>query len=357
MRNRFALMVLLALLALETRASSGAVPKLSFKERAERIRALPEEERRWLEELVRPIILPDEENLFLLLTQDHERQTFKEEFWKRREKDGFLPPLGPGYRHRYPELLRVADATYDGRREDAGRMVIAHGEPSDIDVLEGCGDTFRNLQIWTYRGTTAGNTGELRYFFYRRSPQAPRKLWDVTVPDSDVIQPGSCRKRFADLYQDCTRRDPRTDPCILNENCRKACWVLRVYLEIKARQGTALGGRTESASTLAPPTVDLEGLEAIAARFPSIQDPGARAIAVERAGNAPTPAGSPSPTPFASLTPDEIRDRILRLPAKYRDFVELAGPMFVGDELSRFLQMPDAEKDSFMRDFFRRQSR
>jgi len=339
----------------------GAIPKLSKKERAERVRLLPDEERRWLEDFVRPIILPDEEDFFLLLTQPHEREIFKEEFWKRREESSLLFPLGPGYRGRYEELLRVADEKYDGRREDAGRMVIVHGEPASVEALEDCQDMFRDLQIWTYRGTTAGNRGELRYFFYRRSPQAPRKLWDVTVPDSDVIQPGACRKRFADLKIDCTPADriPGIDPCILLTNCRKVCWILEVYLEIRARQGTALGGREDSATTLAPPSVNLEDLDTLAGRFPAIRNPQARPIAVETASGVPGERGSPSvtPSPFASLSPEEIRERILALKPKYREWLYLAGPLLVGDELSRFLQMSDSRKDEFIRDFWKRRSR
>ncbi len=342
-------------------AAGGTIPKLSKKERAERVRQLPEEERRWLEELVLPIILPDEEDFFLLLTQPHEREIFKEEFWKRREGTGLLYPLGPGYRLRYEELLRVADEKYDGRREDAGRMVIAHGEPASIDPLEDCKDMFRDLQIWTYRGTTAGNRGELRYFFYRRSPQAPRKLWDMTVADSDVIQPGACRKRFADLKIDCTPtdRDPRTDPCILLTNCRKVCWILEVYLEIRAREGTAMGGREDSATALAPPPVNLEDLDSLAARFPAIRDPRARPIGIEAASGVPGGRGSPPVTAsaFASLSPEEIRERILALQPKYREWLYLAGPLLVGDELTRFLQMSDSRKDDFIRDFWRRRSR
>ena len=56
------------------------------------------------------------------------------------------------------------------------------------------------------------------------------------------------------------------------------CWILEVYLEIRARQGTALGGREESATALAPPAVNLEDLETLAARFPAIRNPGARPI-------------------------------------------------------------------------------
>jgi GWxTD domain-containing protein len=359
MNMRHTAAAFLALLIITCGAlEGGAIPKVTKKERAERVRLLPDEERRWLEELVSPIILPDEEDFFLLLTQPHEREIFKEEFWKRREGSGLLYPLGPGYRRRYEELLRVADEKYDGRREDAGRMVIVHGEPASIDPLEDCKDMFRDLQIWTYRGTTAGNRGELRYFFYRRSPQAPRKLWDVTVADSDVIQPGACRKRFADLRLDCTPHDPRIDRCIL-PNCPKVCWILEVYLEIRARQGTALGGSEDSATTLAPPSVNLEDLETLAGRFPAIRNPQARPIAAETASGVPGERDSPSltPSPYASLSPEEIRERILALQPKYREWLYLAGPLLVGDELSRFLQMSDSRKDDFIRDFWKRRSR
>ena len=97
------------------------------------LRALPEEDRRWLTELVEPIILPDEKRLFLELTEPYQREQFREEFWQRRELPGLPPPLGPGYRHRYEELRELADREYDGWREDAGRMVLRWGEPAAIE--------------------------------------------------------------------------------------------------------------------------------------------------------------------------------------------------------------------------------
>src|SRR5215510_14723914 len=108
---------------------SGAVfaqstPSLSKKEKSEKIKALPDEERKWLTDYVAPIILPEEENLFLLLTTPYQREMFKTEFWKRRERDGLQPPLGPGYETRYAHLREVAAAEYDGLTQDAGRMVV-----------------------------------------------------------------------------------------------------------------------------------------------------------------------------------------------------------------------------------------
>ena len=77
-----------------------------------------------------PIILPDEKDFFLLLSQPHEREIFKEEFWKRRERDGLVFPLGRVTATGARSSSARRRQKYDGRREDAGRMVIVHGEPA-----------------------------------------------------------------------------------------------------------------------------------------------------------------------------------------------------------------------------------
>jgi GWxTD domain-containing protein len=328
-------------------AGNPSVPTLSKRERAERLRLLPDEEKKWLEEIARPIILPDEENLFLLLTEPHEREIFREEFWKRRERDGLLLPLGPGYRWRYLQLLRLADQQYDGRREDAGRMVLAHGEPAEIDPLEGCDRLFRGLEIWTYR-LGPGGMSLRRYFFTRIHPTAPRKLWTIADSDAEIFQLGSCRTKMDDLHWDC--QWDQKDPCP-SANCKGACRAYVAWQEIRLRQNSSFGALAEYGTILAPPPVNVEDLKPLAARFPRIADPKARQIPIAEQ----VPGGeSPTPAPGASLTPEEIRQRILRLAPKYREFLDLAAPMFTGDELSRFLLMSDSSKDAFIREFWRR---
>src|SRR5215472_11942511 len=124
-RSRSGLLLVVFLLSTGVAAAqSAAPPTLSSKERSERIKALPEDERKWLTEYVEPIILPEEVNLFLQLTESHQREMFKTEFWKRRERLGLPVPYGPGYEKRYAQLREAAAATYDGLVSDAGRMVI-----------------------------------------------------------------------------------------------------------------------------------------------------------------------------------------------------------------------------------------
>jgi len=80
-----------------------------------------------------------------------------------------------------------------------------------------------------------------------------------------------------------------------------------------------MGGREEWATALAPPGVEMEGLDALAERFPSVRDPRACRVAVEAVKPSSGEAAPPTPTPAASLTPEEIRERILKLEPKYRE--------------------------------------
>jgi GWxTD domain-containing protein len=316
------------------------------------LRALPEEDRRWLTELVEPIILPDEKRLFLELTEPYQREQFREEFWQRRELPGLPPPLGPGYRHRYEELRELADREYDGWREDAGRMVLRWGEPAAIEHLTQCNSlsgssTFRDLEIWIFQNGGPDGRSAVRLFLYRRIPMAPRKLWRIGVPDSEVLSPTACRKSFDALAQDCPGQMVPGDPC-LGKECAQACRVWEIYNEIRARQGSAAGGTVEFARMVEPARLATEGLAQWRSKWAALSDPKARTIGV------PPPAPAPTPEPRHTLTTGEMIDWIVALDRRYRDFLDLAAPLLTMEELSTFLQVPSGEKDQFMRRFWKR---
>ena len=140
-----------ASLTAQTPASgTAATPPAKPISKKAALEAMPDEERKWLTEYVAPIIMPDEEKLFLELTEPHQREVFKEDFWQRRERQNLPPPMGPGYRQRYEELWHLAESEYDGWRQDAGRMVLRFGEPASILKFEGCEATFMALELWIY---------------------------------------------------------------------------------------------------------------------------------------------------------------------------------------------------------------
>ena len=358
------LSLLLALVPLLGLASTAFGAGTAEPTRAERLSALSEEERRWLTEFVAPIILPEEEKAYLRLTERRDRESFQEEFWKRRERDNLEPPFGPGYRSRYAELRRLADERYDGWPHDAARMVIRHGEPVSIQKLESCGETgasqvFRGLEIWIYN---AGNGvgGARNYFFYRRTPQEFRRLWTVGTPDSEIFAPGSCRKHFSDLAADC--RPHLGDPCALSSaGCTDACEVYRVWSEISSRQGSAAGGQMEESQLLAPAPVSLEGLGTIEQRSASSSDSNARKLDVEGPGSAPAVSkaearSAPAPA-RRKLSNKEVRELTAKLDKKYRDWLEFVELIITPEERQVFLQIADDyQKDRFIESFWKRRS-
>jgi GWxTD domain-containing protein len=335
--------------------------------RKERLAALPDEDRVWLTEYVAPIILPEEEKLFLDLAEGYQREIFKRDFWKRRERDGLRPPFGLGFKVRYEELRPRLDSVYDGWRNDAGRMVLHYGEPADIHPVTGCDKVFSDLEIWSYVNLGWARQ-TIHHLFYRSQPTAPRKLWQAELDErprpnpcqgashsDDVFVRGSCRRDFKSLSCDCST--VLGDPC-WGPVCFEACDVYKIYMEIMARQGSPLGGIVETGRLLGLPEVSTEGLELLRSSFATTADPNAKKINVEGPSSKPStpPEPTPTPEPRHQLSVDEMRDRIVHLEPKYRQWLELAAPLLTLDELSLFLQLSPSEKDKFIRTFWKRQS-
>ena len=365
--------VVAAMLAADTKNSSDA----------DRLRALPEEDRTWLTQYVAPIILPEEKSVFLKLTEPRQREVFKEEFWKRRERDGLTPPLGPGYRGRYEDLRRLAETQYDHWPNDAARMVIAHGEPSSVDKLEMCRRTFRDLEIWTYN--QFGGRQPRRYFFYKQTAAEPRRMWNVGTPDSEVFSPESCRKSFSELQFDCDRPPEQNlkdkDKCGGGSVCKDACEIWQLWDEIAHRQGSANGGAVESAQLLAAPTVSLEGLDGILQSSATASDSNAKPISATTdaaASGAPplpvntaasadkaTPASAKSSsqggaTPAAQkVIPVSEKERVTQLPPEERKWLdEFVAPIILPEERKAFLELTEPyQREAFKLDFWARRER
>ncbi len=380
MRARAVLPLLLAALVFAAPAASRAVEPSE----KERLAALPEQDRQWLEVFVAPIILPPERKAFLELTEARDREQFKEEFWKRREKDGLALPLGPGYRDRYAELRELADSKYDHWPNDAARMVIRYGEPASIEGFEACRRTFRDLEVWTYPAKGGMGAG-IHYFFYRRSPAEPRKMWTVGTPDGDVFQPGSCRKSFSELQRECGRSaasapdpcgitGPSGAPAVSGTVCADVCDILSLWIEISSRQGSRTGASMETAELLAPPEVSLEGLESVKNRSANVSDPNAKALGVEGPGGAapagsqaatrppaekPAPAAAPGPAAGgvvkASSPPLTEKQALAALPPDEKQWLDFVAPIILPEEKKAFLELTQSyEREAFKNEFWKR---
>src|SRR6266849_6964330 len=112
---------------------------LTQKEKARNAKALGKEVgetyRKWLNEDVRYIITPEEEQAFKQLSNDEERDVFIENFWLRRDPT----PDTPENEFKEEHYRRIAYANehfaagIPGWRTDRGRMYIQYGPPDEIE--------------------------------------------------------------------------------------------------------------------------------------------------------------------------------------------------------------------------------
>ncbi|MGH9317244.1 MAG: GWxTD domain-containing protein, partial [Thermoanaerobaculia bacterium] len=346
------------------------MPRALRKSKKELLAALPEEEMAWLTSFAAPIILKEEEELFLDLAEGYQRDIFKKEFWARRELDGLQTPFGPGFQARYEELRPRLDSVYDGWRNDAAQLVLHYGEPSDIHHVEGCDQVFRDIEIWTYTNLGVAR-GKTHHLFYRPQPLEPRKLWRETQTPlekqlekqrgsdaykfDEIFVPGSCRTSLASLRADCVT--VVGDKCH-GPVCFEACDVYRVYQEELSRQGSYVGGIAERARLFKLPEISTEGLDRLRSSMATTVNPNAKQLSVQGPSSTPraTPGPTPTPEPVRALTAEEIRDRIVHLELKYRQFLDLARPLLTEDELRRFLQMTPKDRDRFIKEFWKRRA-
>ena len=331
-------------------AGGPPVPELTSRQRAERTRDLPPEERTWLTNYVAPIILPAERDLFLQLSTDFQREMFKREFWERRARNGLTLPLGPGYQARYARLREIAAESYDGVDSDAGRMVVRRGEPAGIEELLGCSEVYRQAEIWSYPSGSSRLRSEVRHLFYRPSFGAARRLW--MAGDREIFQTGSCVVSFdqACAGSPPASRDAFCPTFAAAKRCGASCTVATIASEIQAR------GPAEASVLSQPLAVSTEGLDGLWQRLASVSDPGARPIPLSAGTSEPlVPAASDELSGDASSWSNEkIRDRIVALPKKYREWLDIAGPLLSRAEIVAFLRLPTGERDAYVRRFWKK---
>ena len=314
------------------------------------IAALPDDDRRWLVEFVAPIILPEEKKAYLELTETYQRDDFREKFWERRELPELPWILGPGYRYRYRELRELADTKCDGWRSDAGRLVIRFGEPAQI-VVPSCvgeGDLRPDVEVWKYANFLAGLNRRL-FLFYRPTGGGPRRLWTLLDRDGpELFLPNSCRKKLADLYWDCVPMP--CPPCEKCSTCVDRCEVYKAFDETKIHESNGMGALAEKGRLLGEQQVPLEDLARQPDKWATTSKRGAKPIGLTDAPAAASEAAEPP----RKLSGAELAERMAALEKRYRQWLDVALPLFTEDDLMAFVQMSNADRDAFMAGFWKR---
>jgi GWxTD domain-containing protein len=113
-----------------------------------------DEYKRWLNEDVRWIIIPDERQAFQWLSNDQERDEFIRQFWVRRNPN----PDSAENKFKEEHYRRLAFANTHfatgepGWKTDRGHVYIVFGQPDSISYHPAAGNgATKPLEIWHYR--------------------------------------------------------------------------------------------------------------------------------------------------------------------------------------------------------------
>ncbi len=157
-----------------------AIRKLSSRERKDRIKALPEKYRQFLED-VNPIITPAEIDAFLSLETDPQREIYIRDFWKRR--DQLNGTSNSAFQDQYADRLESVKERFPQKSSDRARIFLIHGEPGAIMKID-CTRLLQPIEIWSYF-YIPGLGHEVRFLFYVPRYQRDYRLW---VPVGDEKQ-------------------------------------------------------------------------------------------------------------------------------------------------------------------------
>ena len=160
-------------LALATLAFAAEEKPLSRSERKERIAKLTEQHRQFLAD-VEPIILETERDTFLRLETNAQRDTFIEDFWRRR--DIAQGTTNHGFRKEYEARLEFVKETFGQVSSDRGRIYLIYGAPLARKTIDNCLSVLQPVEIWYY-GYIEHLGRDVILLFYIPRNQRDYRLW------------------------------------------------------------------------------------------------------------------------------------------------------------------------------------
>jgi Ca-activated chloride channel homolog len=326
---------------------------------------LSQEEREWATEIVAPLLTPEEKKIYPTLPTPAERTNFRDEFWRLRERDGLHAPFGPGFKNLYEGRLETANEKFSGWRSDAGRIVLALGEPTSVVEID-C-EIYRPIEVWSMptsiervRPTPA------QLVFYRDFAAGPLKLWTpmlgaealLSGVERTVVETGrgsralsatdqvhTASRDAASMYASrCGTRSTEV-PCA--HEC-DVLWPAIIAMKSQSDLANALA-MEKLAAFPAPPEGDWSRWRS---RFVGGVPPGASAPPAII-----PPKAEPPASPVKKLTSADRKALVAGLPERYRQWMQDVDIIMTERERDIFLQIADnIERDKFIDEFWRRRS-
>jgi GWxTD domain-containing protein len=203
-----------ALILLAFLTVRGPLPGLNAAAAQADVKSLEPKYQSWLS-LVAYIIMPQEKEVFLKLTNGRDRDIFLENFWKLRDPTPGTPENE--YRDEHQKRFDYANRQFrrgagrEGWMTDMGRVHIILGLPVSYDRFEGTLD-ITPCVAWTYYGDPKrGLPNHFNLLFFQRGGAGEYRLYDPFIDGPDSLlrdKRGLDPTDYADLYDRIRERAP-----------------------------------------------------------------------------------------------------------------------------------------------------
>jgi Ca-activated chloride channel homolog len=232
------------------------IRKLSRRERKEKIAALPEKYRQFLQD-VEPIMMPTELDTFLILETDPQREIYITEFWRRR--DVAQGTTNHAFRDEYYDRLDEAKARFKYLSSDRSRMYLIHGEPEET-IKTDCTRLLQPLEIWKY-AYIPGLGHEVRMLFYMPRNGIDYKLWNPVGDQNDALAElisvevmgvaSADRRAIQQVFYDSA--SPNVFVSKIETDCKNGEDILKAIFQMQQN-------RTDLPKVFDPPKIDEESV-------------------------------------------------------------------------------------------------
>jgi Ca-activated chloride channel family protein len=269
--------------------------KLSKRERRARIEKLETRHQDFLTD-VSPILLPAEIDTFLTLETDAQRDSYIDDFWRRR--DALQGTTNRAFRDTYYARLDIAKEQFKRIESDRAKLFLVHGPPAEVVRAE-CSRLLQPLEIWKY-GQIAGVGTNVRLLLYKPRGAGDYKIWNP-LGGSIALQELLVEDSAAGSVQD---TGPRR---MLQDSASPYAYINRIQLECSdgdeiMRAITSMVQSRIDLISLFAPRLDPEEVQKIL-RSAVISDPAAPKLNAEFSVRYPTRDGSRTDVQMMLLVP------------------------------------------------------
>ena len=164
---------------------SEVLRKLSKRERKERTQKLETRFQDFVAD-VEPILNSSELDAFLSLESDAQRESFIDDFWRRR--DAMTGATSLSFRDQYYARLEIAKDQFKKIGSDRAKMFLLHGPPVRVSRTE-CPRILQPVEVWAYAHVPSLGQN-IRFLFYRPRGHSDYRLWNPvggTIALQDLV--------------------------------------------------------------------------------------------------------------------------------------------------------------------------